>query len=346
MKNFSTQSGYVALLAVLVGGAISLAIATALLITGTNSQRETLIQQQSIQARQQATACAEEALQIIHDDTDYAGTGNLTLGTSSCNYTVTNLGGSSRRIDASSTVNTVVRNIQIMLTVGSTIAVTSWQDSLGSGAGSVAHVQTNISANNAASAANVSQAFGSNNTAGNIIVAAVTWFGPGTITCSDSRGNSYTTVRVALDSSENQSLGVCYALNVAAGANTVTGTFSGGASTFRAISVSEFSGIATTGALDVHAGVGGGSGTAVSSSAVSTTQNNDLVYGVVIDTSGTNWNETGITAGSGFTEHGETDGLSPESQVQTTAGSIAASWTFAVSSRYNAIVATFKAANP
>lgn len=210
----------------------------------------------------------------------------------------------------------------------------------------IAHVQTNVSANTASNGTNVSQAFGSNNTAGNMIVAAVTWFGSGgTVTCSDTQGNTYATVRVEHDSTENQSLGVCYALNVSAGANTVTGTFSGGTSGFRAITVSEFSGVATTGAVDAQAGVGGSSGTNPSSGAAATSQDGDLIYGVVMDTAGTNWNDTSIAAGGGFTEHGENDGLSPESQVQASAGSIAATWTFTTSARYDAIMVAFKAAS-
>jgi hypothetical protein len=338
------QSGYVALLAVLIVGAASLAVATALLLTAADSQRSTLVSQQSSQARNVAFACGEEALQQIHDNTSFTGTNNFSIGAGSCTYTVTNTGGQNRTITATGTVGTVVRKIQSTITIGTNITINSWQDTVGSYA-TIAHVQTNVSASNAVNATNVSQAFGSNNTAGNMIVVAVTWFGTGTVTCSDTRGNTYSTVRVELDSNNTRSLGVCYALNISAGANTVTGTFSGGLSSFRAISVSEFSGVATSGALDVHAGTGGGVGANPSSSSAIPTQDGDLIYGAVMDTSMVNNNDNSIAAGAGFTERGENDSLSPESQVQASASSIAAAWTFNTSSRYDAIMVAFKAAS-
>jgi len=123
------QSGYIALLAVLIMGAASLATALALLMTGTDSQRSTLITQQSVQSRSLATACAEEALQQMHDNTAFTGTNTLTLGQGGCSYTVTNLGGSSRTVVATGTVGNVVRKLTISATIGaSSISITSWQE--------------------------------------------------------------------------------------------------------------------------------------------------------------------------------------------------------------------------
>jgi type II secretory pathway component PulK len=127
MKTHDTN-GYVALLAVLIMGAAAVAIAVALLIGGTDSQRATLVTQQAAQARNLATACAEEALQQMHDDTAFTGTNNLTLGQGSCLYTVTNTGGSSRTIDVTGTVNNVVKKLKIYVTITTSVSVTSWQE--------------------------------------------------------------------------------------------------------------------------------------------------------------------------------------------------------------------------
>ena len=113
------EHGYVALLSVLVAGAVATAIATALLLQGTDSQRETLIIQQSLQARGLADACAEEALQQLHDAATFTGSNNLTLGTGSCTYTVTNTGPTTRTITANSTVGNVVRKITVYVTMSS-----------------------------------------------------------------------------------------------------------------------------------------------------------------------------------------------------------------------------------
>lgn len=122
------QSGYIALMAVLIVGAASLAISLALLTTGTDNQRNSLATQQSKQARGLAVACAQEALQQMHDNTSFTGSNNINLGQGTCSYTVTNTGGSNRTIDTTGTVNGVVRKIKIYATITTTISITSWQE--------------------------------------------------------------------------------------------------------------------------------------------------------------------------------------------------------------------------
>jgi hypothetical protein len=123
------QKGYVAILAVLIIGAASLAISLALLTAGADSQRGTLITQQSAQARSLATSCVEEALQQMHDNTAFTGTNSLSLGQGSCSYTVTNTGSTGRTVDASGTVSNVVRKAKVYVTItSSSISITSWQE--------------------------------------------------------------------------------------------------------------------------------------------------------------------------------------------------------------------------
>lgn len=120
------QRGYVALLSVLIVGAASIAIATALLVTATDSQRSTLVAQQSSQALSLATACGEEGLQKLYETPSYTGTTVVGIG---CTFTVTNTGGNNRQIEAHATVGTVTRRISISATVAApNITITSWQD--------------------------------------------------------------------------------------------------------------------------------------------------------------------------------------------------------------------------
>lgn len=128
MRRLTNNSeGYVALITVLIVGAVATAVSLTLLLTGTDSQRATLVSQQSMQARQLANACAEEALQQIHDSTSFTGTNNLSLGQGTCSYTVTNTGGSNRTIATTGTVGTTTRKNQISATIGSSsISVISW----------------------------------------------------------------------------------------------------------------------------------------------------------------------------------------------------------------------------
>jgi len=133
MKNLHTsseQGGYIALILVLIVSAASLAIALTMLMTSTDSQRSILVSQQSIQARGSASACAEEALQQIHDNNAFTGTNSLSLSTGSCSYTVTNTGGNNRNIDASATVGNSTRKLKIQVTVQSSgLNLATWQDS-------------------------------------------------------------------------------------------------------------------------------------------------------------------------------------------------------------------------
>ena len=124
------QGGYVALILVLIISAISLAIALSILLSGTDAQRSLLVSQQSVQARSLATACAEEAMQQMHDNNAFSGTNSLALATGTCSYTVTVGSGNNRSIDASATVSSATRRLKVQLTIqSSSMSVTSWQDS-------------------------------------------------------------------------------------------------------------------------------------------------------------------------------------------------------------------------
>jgi hypothetical protein len=124
------QTGYIALMMILIVGAAGIAIASALLLTAADSQRSTLVTQQSVQARLVALSCGEEALQRIYEDTTFTVTNSpLSIGQGSCTFTVTNTGGANRTITATATVGTVIRKIQITLTVGATnLTINTWQE--------------------------------------------------------------------------------------------------------------------------------------------------------------------------------------------------------------------------
>ena len=67
-----------------------------------------------------------------------------------------------------------------------------------------------------------SLAFSSANTAGNLIVVYAIWSNTGSVTVSDSRGNAYATAAARTTWGGTWSSQVFYARNVAAGTNTVT----------------------------------------------------------------------------------------------------------------------------
>ncbi len=124
-----SESGFITLTSVIILAAIGTAIVTSVLLLSVSSTRNAFAEQQSYQARALADACGEEALQQIWNLNSFTGTNTITLGQGSCTYTVTNTGGTTRKITASGTVGTIVRKIQISLSaVNPNITVSSWQE--------------------------------------------------------------------------------------------------------------------------------------------------------------------------------------------------------------------------
>jgi hypothetical protein len=198
----------------------------------------------------------------------------------------------------------------------------------------------------------IAQAFTTNVTAGDAILAAVTFDvsnGSRTFTCSDNRGNSYVTLDLRVNNSETQAMGVCYALNAKAGSTTVTATFKPSNTTAgaRSIAIAEYSGVATASAIDGNLVSGdspssGTSSNGATSGSVTTSQDGDLIFGAVTDT------ESGstISAGTGFTARSESaNEVIIQDKVQTTAGSVASTATFGSNHHYISALVALKSAD-
>ena len=209
-----------------------------------------------------------------------------------------------------------------------------------------AHVQTASNVEDSgATADTIAIAFASNNTAGNHIYV---WGGCGgaatSISVADTLGNTYTQIEFLLDTS-NQCMAHWYAQNILGGANTVTVTVPNKA--YRRIQISERSGLATTGSLDVftkQAQASPGTGTdGATSTAVTTTVANACVVGAYQDVGGT---QTTITAGTNFTSRGTVAGLvgATEDRNLAVAGSVSATFTLSVNNRAITMMAAFKEA--
>ena len=123
------ESGYVALMAVLIVGAAATAISLVLLASGADSQRSALIEQRSKQVRSLAIACAQEGLLQVHDYPGFSGSNTVILGGGSCTYTVTISSPTTRSIAVAGTVKSNVSKLQISATIGTlSISITSWQE--------------------------------------------------------------------------------------------------------------------------------------------------------------------------------------------------------------------------
>src|SRR5208283_3276982 len=194
----------------------------------------------------------------------------------------------------------------------------------------------------AGTASSATLAFNSNNTAGNWIGVCIrSGAANETFTVTDSKGNTYHKAIQFNQTGDGDTAGIFYAENIAGGANTiqVTQTISG---TLR-FAILEYSGVVTSGSLDVAAAAQGNSSSPNSGNAV-TTANGDLLLGAIM----TSDVET-YTAGSGYNIEervptAPNTKLIAEDQIQGSAGTVSASVSLGATDMWAAGLAAFKAA--
>jgi hypothetical protein len=207
-------------------------------------------------------------------------------------------------------------------------------------------IQTAGTSNDAA-VSSISQSFGSSTVAGDLIVVVVSWGDNAapTISATDTLKNPYLVATNDYNTSNRQGLAILYASNILPGANTVTVNF-GKADHYRRIIISEYSGIATASPLEAIA-KNQATATTASNGATSavgtTTTGGDLIFGAVMDDSGSFGT---ITAGTGFTRRAVLNNVdtATEDMLQAAAGPIAATFTFGLTDHYLAQMAAFRPA--
>lgn len=191
--------------------------------------------------------------------------------------------------------------------------------------------------------AGTSVAFGAGNTAGNLLVFA--YGGGGAVTgLSDTRGNTWTRAVWQTDAGISLAAEIWYAMNCAAGANTVTRT--GGFGSFEYLMVAEYSGLALSSALDktASANYGGLLGNPPTSGATSTTvEADELLIGVISNdsTRSVTWDSPWVERQDGL---GNSRGGSLAEQVVSSTGAYTASGVLSGAAGWQALIATFKAA--
>lgn len=136
--------------------------------------------------------------------------------------------------------------------------------------------------------ASASVNFTSGNTAGNMIVLAVSWgdSDASILSATDSAGNTYQIATRAFDNVQNQGLAILYASNIkASSSNTITVSF-GGSKSYHRLSIHEYKGIAINSPLDITAtniAQGTSSINGITSSTGLTTFDGNLIFGVAMN---------------------------------------------------------------
>jgi len=312
------QAGYVALLTVLIVGAVAAAIATTLLSTGADSQRTALVVQQSKQARALAVACGQEAVQKIHDNIAFSGTNTLSQGAGSCSYTVTQPATTIRGITATGTVGTMTRKLTASATVGTTtVTLGSWKEVTDNSPTTPTFKQVVV--NEPQTAQTSVAATYAAETAGDLNVVIIGWGSTTTTVTSvvDTAGNTYQLAAPTIRSS-TESQAMYYAKNISGGTPKVTVTFSA-SSSFPDLRILEYSGVDTN--LPFQSSVSWTAGTNPATSGTLTT-----TAAVTLVVAGGTTNGAFSGPGTGFTQRILTplDSDYAEDAIFTAAGSYAA----------------------
>lgn len=123
------RRGYIALLSVIMVGAIGTAIMLSVMLLGVSTSKTDFAVQQSGSAKVIASSCGEEALQKILETGTTSSSGGLSLGSGSCTYTVTSQNGQNITINSTGVVGTVVSKVKIVVsTTTPSIILSSWQE--------------------------------------------------------------------------------------------------------------------------------------------------------------------------------------------------------------------------
>jgi hypothetical protein len=203
----------------------------------------------------------------------------------------------------------------------------------GGGGGTPTFIQGNTRQNGSGAVNSASVTLGSAVGSSHMVIAAFCGAGmqaTDTVSFTDNATppNTYTDAIPIFNAAGNYGCFTAYALNVANAPTIITGTDSTSLHTFMTMVAEEYSNVALTAALD-GTGIGNPQSNpaltadTVTSTALTTTANGDLIwcFGVSVQSSG-------FSVGSGFTGH-QAAGTAfyTESQIQSTAGSIAGTYT-------------------
>jgi hypothetical protein len=270
--------------------------------------------------------------------TNFGSTGTVTFGgtiTTTTSWSATSIATSVPTGVPTGALNVVV-TVGGVASNGMTFTVTS-----GGGSPRIALVQH--TSNDAGMTNSSTLAFNSNNSAGNWIGVCIRAGALNEVfTVTDSRGNTYHKAVQFNQNTDGLTFGIYYAENIGGGANTVM--VSDTTSATLRVAILEYSGVATSGSLDVIA-MGQGHSTSPSSSpSVNTTANGELLLGAVMT-----GNPEIFTGGSGYQIEESVPGepgtkLMVEDQIQAIAGAATVGASLGAADDWAAGLAAFKPA--
>lgn len=123
------RKGYVALLSVLIIGAIGVVSMLSVLLSGVSASKTDFALQQAGSAKVLASSCGEEALQQILESGTTSSSGSLTIVSDTCTYSITSQNGQNITVNATGQVGTITSKIKIIIaTTTPSIILSSWRE--------------------------------------------------------------------------------------------------------------------------------------------------------------------------------------------------------------------------
>lgn len=126
---YGEKSGFGILLTVIIIGSVILSLVFSYAAVGIASLRGSQTLSNFGKAKSLANTCSDYALNYIRSNNSFVGSNSLNLFGGSCQYTVGNLGGNIRQIDAVGNYGGVTRKIRITTnSFRPNLVVSSWQE--------------------------------------------------------------------------------------------------------------------------------------------------------------------------------------------------------------------------
>ncbi|MBP6948566.1 MAG: hypothetical protein KBC41_00045 [Candidatus Pacebacteria bacterium] len=123
------RRGYIALISVIVIGAIGVAIMLSIMLSGISTTKTDFAVQQSGSAKVLASSCGEEALQKILETGTTSSSVTIAIGEGTCSYTITSQSGQNITIQATALIGTITSKVKIVIaTTTPAILLSSWQE--------------------------------------------------------------------------------------------------------------------------------------------------------------------------------------------------------------------------
>lgn len=110
-----TESGFIILGATIILGAVGTVMGLSLAFVAITSSQNSVIIQQSMQARYLADACAESALTAIKQNENYSGGETVVIHNRECTIGAITTNGNEYTIPSSATVDTVTRKVKVIV---------------------------------------------------------------------------------------------------------------------------------------------------------------------------------------------------------------------------------------